>query len=199
MANVKKIVQIINTQLNAAAFSDKRFQIAQLFDIAKSVPTKNKDKALEILPCIIDDATGEGKYLYPDDKHPVQVYHKMNSVSVVPDKVQYGNRNDIIVRTASMSMIVFGMRTKLQLSDQDLELIISASLINKLSKAQLADLTLKDCTIQHTATDFNSLGVYQKEYSTKEYYLKPTHLFFEMKYTIECKLDKSCINTCSTC
>lgn len=194
MANLTPIVAIINETLRTTVLKDKRFMKAKLFEIARVMPVK-KGEIFELVPGIINE-NGEITKVYPDDKNVIQVYHKINSSSVSVDKAQYGNGNTRLVRTANMSMIIFGLRSTIKRTEDEMDLFISASLPSKLTKQQLIDNELKDCSINHTNTDFNSLQIYSREYNSKQYYLNSSHLFFEMKYTIECKFDKSCINTC---
>lgn len=198
MAEISKIVCIINEALNIGVFNDKRFQKADLNGVVKNINQKNSSGNVEIFPATIDN-NGEAKKVYPDDKFPVSVYHKINTTQQALLPTQYGNGNNFIKRTTSMSMIVFGMKSKLKLSDNELELFIASKFPDKLTVAQAADLNLKDCNIFYTGSDLNSMTVYAREYNTKDYYLKSNHLFFEVKYTIECKLDKRCINTCKDC
>lgn len=194
MARLDPIVAVINEALRTTVFKDKRFLKPAMFGIAE--PTPNKvGETYESLPGIIRD-DGEITMVYPDDKNIIQVYHKVNSLTESADRSQYGNGNSNMIRTASMSMIIFGNRKVIKRRKDDLELFISASIPSKLSKADLIVMGLKDCSITHTSSDFNSLFIYTREYNTKKYYLKPSHLFFEMKYTIECKFNKACINTC---
>ncbi len=195
---LNEIVSIINQALNANAFADKLFQKAKFYEIVKSTPIKNASGVMEMFPATISEK-GECIKVYPDDKNPIQIYHKVNSMPYGLMKEQVGNGMNNIIRSANMSMIVFGLRSKLKLSDEELDLFIAAKLPERLTKTQLTDLKLKDCTIIYNSVDFNSMSVYAREYNTKEYYLKPGHLFFEVKYTIECRLDKRCINTCENC
>ncbi len=167
MANLDCIVTILNDHLKATAFKDKRFQKAAMYGIAKTLPHKKGD-VYELLPAVLDDL-GEGTVLAPDDKNPVQCYHKVNGITNALDKSQYGNGNSNIIRTAAMSMIVFGQRKLLKLTEHELDLFIMVSFLNKLTKAQLSDLQLKDCTINYTSTDFNSMSIFAREYNTKTY------------------------------
>lgn len=197
MANLNAITQIINDKLKATTLSDKRFQKVSAFNIAKALPVKKAD-AIEYIPVELCD-NGEGKDIVPDDRYPVMIYHKMNSVAYAFQREQYGNGNDSVVRTAQMSMIVFAQRNLVKLSEDMMELQIVAGIPSKLTKQQLIDLKLNDCTISLTTTDFNSVAISNREYNTKKYYLKPSHIFFEMRYTIECRMKRACINTCTTC
>lgn len=197
MADLNKIVCIINDSLKEKSFNDKRFQKVAAFGISKSLPYKKGD-VIEYIPTELND-NGDAKMLIPDDKNPVQIYHKVNSINYSLQKEQYGNGNDSIVRVANMSMIVFAQRNLIKLSEDMMDLYIIKGMPSKLTTASLTELKLNDCAITQSTTDFNSLAVYAREYNTKKYYLKPEHLFFEVKYQIECKLKKSCINTCETC
>lgn len=197
MANLNSVVKIINDTLKATAFNDQRYSAPAMFLITKSLPYQAA-AGFEYIPSVVDN-NGEATRVNPDDRNVIQVYHKVNSIANFYSKQQFGNENENIVRTAQMSMIVFGQRNKIKLSDHDLDFNILASFPNKLAKAQLAELKIQDCVISYGSADFNSLQLYSREYNTKSYYLKPNHLFFEVKYTIECRLNKACINTCTEC
>jgi len=197
MAKLIEIVDIINDKLKATVFNDKRFQKAAMFGIAKPMPYKKGD-VFELIPTEVNHL-GEGKKLVPDDKNPVQCYHKVNAIRNTLSKSQYGNGNDFIIRIAEMSMIVFALRNVIKMSEHDLDFNILASFPAKPTKEQISEMKLNDCTITYNSADFNSMAVYAREYNTKSYYLNTNHLFFEVKYTIECRLNKACINTCTTC
>lgn len=194
------IVEIINSSLKEKAFNDKRFQKVAAYKVSKSLPYKSEDsgQGYSYLPTEINDK-GDGVALTPDDRFPVMVYHKMYSTANSNAPSQYGNSNDIVRRTFQMSMIIFAQRDKIKMSEDLLELNIIYGMPSKLSKTQLADLKLRNVTITLGSTDFNSLSLFLREYNTKKYYLKPSYLFFEMRYTIECDVHKACINTCKTC
>lgn len=197
MANLNTITKLINQNLIATSLKDKRFQKVAAYGISKSLPYKKGD-VLEYIPTELCD-NGDGKELSPDDKNPIQVYHKMYGTRYSIMKEQYGNGNTSLIRTADMSLIVFAQRNIVKLSEEQMELFVLTGIPNKLTKANLTELNLKDCTINVSSTDFDSVKIFNREYNTKKYYLKPSHIFFEMRYIIECKFDKNCINTCPTC
>lgn len=197
MSSLNSITKIINDSLKAKPFSDKRFQKVAAFGVSKLLPYKKGD-LMEYIPTELND-NGEGIKLVPDDKNPIQIYHKVNGITYSLQKQQFGNTNDYMVRVANMSMIVFGQRNLIKLNEDMLDLYILSGLPSKLTKEQLTELKLNDCTITSSTTDFNSVALWSREYNSKQYYLKPEHLFFEVKYQIECKLKKSCVNTCEPC
>lgn len=194
---ISSIVSIINDNLIATAFKDKRFQKPALFSISKSIPYPVGDN-YESIPTEIDER-GNGKKLVPDDRDPVRIYHKLLNLASSQDPSQYGNGNGNIVRTYQMSAIVFAQSNLIKMSDHALEEHIMANSVDRLTKAQLASVQMNACFIKQNGTDFNSKAIWEREYNAKKYYLNTNHLFFEMKYTIECRLKKSCINTCTTC
>lgn len=196
MNSLSEIVKLINIALLTLAFNVEPRQKAALFGISKSLPYKlTTGGTYELIPTQLD-LLGEAKKLIPDDINPVQIYHKVNSVITVPDKQQYGNTNDKIIRTAQLSMIVWAQSDKIKLFDFELDELMLSIFPNKIATADLTRLQLTGCTINYNSTDFNSMAIFAREYATKKYYLKPQHLFFEVKYSIECRLNKSCIKTC---
>lgn len=196
MNSLSEIVKLINIALLALAFNVEPRQKAVLFGISKPLPYKvGGDGSYELIPTELD-LSGEGKKLIPDDKNPIQIYHKVNSIATVPDKAQYGNSNDKIIRTAQMSMIVWAQSNKIKMMDNELDQLMLSVFPNKIATADLARLQLNACTINYNSSDFNSMPIFAREYATKKYYLNPQHLFFEVKYSIECRLNKSCIKTC---
>ncbi len=196
MNNLSEIVKLINAALLTLAFNTESRQKSALYGISKTLPYKQKaDTTYELIPTLLD-LDGDGKKLIPDDNNSIQIYHKINSTASIPDKVQYGNTNDKIIRTTQMSMIVWAQSNKINMFDNELDQLMLSVFPNKIAKDKLNEMKLTDCTINYNSTDFNSMAIFMREYATKQYYLNPQHLLFEVKYSIECRLNKSCIKTC---
>ncbi len=196
MNSLSEIVKIINAILIASAFNTATFQKTKLFGITKTIPYKEKTAgSFELLPTELD-LEGNGTKVIPDDNNPLQIYHKINSITTVPDKQQYGNANDKVIRTSQLSMIVWAQMDKIKMTETQLDQLLLSVFPNKLLKADLTRLQLTDAVINMASTDFNSMQIFAREYATKQYYFNPKHLFFEVKYSIECKLSKKCIKTC---
>ena len=195
MSSLNKIVKNINASLRATSFSDKRFASFEANGIVKLLPIQNKTGGYDYRPAELTDS-GEGKLLAPDDTKVLQIYHKVNGIEYSLQRERHGNGNENIIRKANMSMMVFALRNKIKLSEEMLDLFILKGVPDKFNKTVLQELNISDCSIKHASTDFNSVQLFQREYGNKTYYLKPEHLFFEVKYQIECRMKKSCINTC---
>ncbi len=197
MPYLKNIVNFINISLQSTVLKDKRFQNSKVVGITQSIVRKKGD-AFEYVPSYIDDK-GEIKYIGVDDSFDIMIYHKVNTISVSKANVNkgYGDNTAYDANVARMSMIVFGQRNKLMLSNDDLSIYLQSSMPEAVSKKLLNELQFKAANINISDIVLNDQQVFQEEYQGFPFFLKPEQYLFKINYTIESAFLKKCFNTCT--
>lgn len=188
MPFTEKIVKHINDSLKACSlFTDGKFH-----EIATIIARKKTQAApLETLPGILEGK--DYKTIEPNDKFGLIVYHKVISNQYSYDKQgSFGDgfRNKSVTE---MSMIVWADLLKLK---SDVEPVIIHSMPQGLSTALKQELSLISCLITPTGSTMDRLMVFRQEYPQSDFFLKPNHQFFSIRYRIETSFDKRCIDKC---
>lgn len=196
MPYLKTIVKYINQTLLKTVLNDKRFQNSKVIEIAQALPRKN-GKKLEYLPSYVDN-DGEAKYVGAEDDFDLIIYHKINSIDVSKATVNKGFGDDTGYQgnVARMSMIIFGRRDKLKLTNDDLSLYLQSNIPEAVTKQLLVELQFKAANININSIVLNDLQVFQEEYPSFEFFLKPEQFLFKINYTIESAYLKRCFNNC---
>lgn len=191
MINVNTIVKEINKSIKGF-LTDSTYSASLISGIAY---TYLKDKS-DTLPGISNDK-GDINYVGIDDKYSLSVYHKI--VSTTPTKTiagrQYGDGNKSTKVVTQMSVIVFANRTKLGIQQEVLANYILAAMPTNINRAILLEESLSDCTIDVLKINFDSSGLYKREYLT-ESKLKPHQMLFEIGYQITYTFNSDCVKTC---
>lgn len=191
MINVNTIVKEINKSIKGF-LTDSTYSASLISGIAY---TYLKDKT-DTLPGISNDK-GDIKYVGIDDKYSLNVYHKI--INTTPTKSitarQYGDGNKSTKVVTQMSVIVFANRTKLGIQQEVLANYILAAMPTNINRAILLEESLSDCTIDVLKINFDSSGLYKREYLT-ESKLKPHQMLFEISYQITYTFNSDCVKTC---
>lgn len=183
------IVQAINDTIKAS-LTDARFGSAKYSGIAI---THEKD-GNRFATCYTLD--GEGLPINPDDNHALQIYHKNNgSITQQSDGEEFGNQTNYLTKTTAMSMIVIGQRKQLQLSVEDLQSLIEMCIPAKATSAFLSDNGLKSVFINVGQANYDSIGIYNREFQKDKKNTDPRLLICEIKYSIECSFNVGCVNS----
>lgn len=194
MPFIENIVGFINDSLKAGSLKDKRFQTGSFLGLT-TIVAKKKGETLTIYPGTVT-VEGEYKTVEPNDKYPVVVYHKILTNTYVYQKDDsYGDRNSI-KGTTELAMIVWGDSKKLKLSASQLEAIILMGIPQRISEVKRKELGIKSCTFTPVNSDMDQLRVYRGEYQNVDYFLKPQHSFFLIRYRVEMVFDQSCLSAC---
>lgn len=194
---IPQIVDYINSQLRVKNLAADRFANAVFNAIGITQLRSNTSGQYDALPFIFKD--GKIHEIAPADSNVLTLWHKNLGALYTPNKQQYGDKNDIIVRTLQLSILVICNLNRILMTAEELELLISDALPTAIPKTLMESLRLTSCVISHQGSNFNSSELYLREFRTPEYKLKPHHQMLEVRYRIECTFRQGCINTCEDC
>lgn len=196
MAFSDTIVKFINDSLKAGSLKSKKFQPGAYHGIVTLVARKAADgKTLQLLPGIADP---DGNYttVEPNDKFNVIIYHRTlsNSYQYLKND-SYGDQQNIKA-TNEMAMLVWVDNKKTQLSPEQLEALFVAGMPQKLTADLKKDLGVMNCMINPLASNMDKLSVFRQEYQNIEFFLRPYHTFFQLRYRAELTFSQGCLTTC---
>lgn len=191
MAFTESIAKYLNDSLKASSLN---FNAGLFHTMATVIARKQDNNQLQLLPGIAD-VNGNYKTIEPNDKLSLIVYHKSLSTSYNYAKQDsYGNNYDLKA-TNEVAMIIWANAKKIKLSDEQLETRIIASFPQQLSAETKSSLQFKSCLISPLQTDMDKVRVFRQEYPGVNYFLRPEHIFFQLKYRVEIVFTQDCI-TC---
>jgi len=197
-------ITVVNQELLKVALNDARFESGRFNSLAGEVIRDGKT-----FPCIMSQDAGKGGYealdlAVIDDTVPIQIYHKVLAkryeLNVQGQKSEYGDRNKYVKETVLVKMVVFGKFSALNVTNEQLEAIITTNFPDNISKGDnsLADsLNLDSLTYAMQSTNFLSKSVWQEEYTGYEFKLAPEDIFFSINYTINSTWRKGCFQLCN--
>jgi hypothetical protein len=191
------IVKIINTGLKANALSDTRFAAGQLFGIATPVAREKVGSAQrETLPCIY--SADEPVYIGIDDTYPLIIYHRLlrNTTRPAPAAQQFGDGQKFVQGNATLAMIVYADRLKIELSPDQLEALIIAGTQDEIPKASYPSKGFSSMLVIPVETNFNSAAVFAQEYTNASFFLKPESILFQITYNVASQYRKDCLAIC---
>lgn len=179
MPSVHDIVDKLNESLALQGGSD-------IYGIGQSA-VRGKDR----LPGVVNKKNGEIIYVGIDDKKPIRLYHKLNSITLRSDpRKGYGNSTPV-TNIYSLSMVVFNNRKKTKQYPDEL-----SSLIQTQFPETVKIEPYQSINIFFNSVILNDLQVWQQEYS-EDFRLPPEHNLFRIDYTVEATFLKGCFITCS--
>lgn len=195
MTYLNTIVKFINTSLENGLLKKQPFQNRSVIEVAESF-ARIENNITQLLPGFVDD-NGEIKYVGPDDEYSVIIYHKINTVGFGKIVKQgYGDSTGVNTNLARMSMVVFGKRNELKLTNAEMALKLQAIFPESADKNLLQQLQFKKCSITTNDVVLNNLQVFQEEYQGVGYFLKPEQFLLKLNYQIESAFLKECFTTC---
>lgn len=196
MAYLKQIVNYINSELRTGVLKGS-LQDAQLFGIAMTAPRKFADGAAGFMPIVFEDSFDDGRYVGIDDTYSANIYHKNNGFVITPTQLSVGDKDSIVKKGISMSMIVFSKLERARMTPEELFDQIDNSFPDKISTDMKADLKgLHSVAIRITGVNFNTIQILSSEYKLEKMAIAPSDIFFQVNYIIECTYKKGCIETC---
>ncbi len=175
MLSIRDIISSLNEQIELPKGSE-------VYGVAELV-TRDDSTLPEI----------DGKFVGIDDKHPVIIYHRINSMtSKLNTKSAYGNSAGDISNIYSISMVVFLQHEKAGKYPDQLLLSIQASMPDS-KKAPPYNSVL----ITFTGASLDSQSNWTQEYrSGADYRLKSDQFLFKINYIIETTFSKGCFKEC---
>lgn len=161
---------------------------ARVYGLAQTM-FKTQVSETKVYPCLIDH-TGEGKDVSVDDRSPVIIYHKSNSIATaIRTQEAYGNSLGSIQNTYSNTLIVYLNRKKIKKLPDEVFLYIQASFPETLAIEPFR------VVVRVTNVILNSQQVWASEYQT-DFKLPPEASLFAVNYTVESSFQKNCFDKC---
>jgi hypothetical protein len=198
MPFIEKIVDYINTSLKDSSLNDKRFQPGKYVGCTTLLVRKNGDQ-LETVPATSDE-NGEYKTVEPNDKFNIIIYHRTisNVYAKVINNAQARSFGDdyALKCTSEMQLAVIADSRKVKMLAEQLEPMIIYGIPQRLPSEMLIDLGLRSCIITPTASVMDKINVFRQEYPNTQYFLKPFHQLFLVRYRVETGFDKNCVEKC---
>ena len=200
MPLLNQIVQLINEGLKVKALSDKRFATGDYNGIAIPVYREKIGGPAgqrQSLPCVYQEGDS-AKYVGIDDTMPIIIYHRLLRNTAPPQqaKNQFGDGNRWIKSSATLIMIVYADRSRINLSQDDLEALIISGMIDEIPRAQYPSTGVSSILVTHQETNFSAQSIFAQEYQNVDFFLKPESILFQITYTIGVQYSKSCLSIC---
>ena len=188
MAYLGEIVSGSNNEIKGKLTA---FPTALYEGIAYSL-VKKEGKGSQSLPAIID-MNGDAKWITFDDIRELIIYHKITSSTYSQLKSgSYGDGYGMFQHNYEIDLFVMADRKRAGVSPDVLEAAIASNIPNILTKpAGINFLNIVTVNANH-----NSRQLFGQEYPGVDYYLKPEHIFFSIRYRIELRYQKGCISLC---
>jgi hypothetical protein len=193
-----KIVEAVNTTIAAGLDKVASLQNYRVYGIAEPSQT-NIDGTERIQPCTIN-LDGEATPVSYDDSYALVIYHRIFNEGIAPaQNRQFGSKStDWVVTTADMEMVVAAHRTKTKMNPRTL----AAQLFYLLPAEQTP---IQDSSGNKIATtsilpnniNFDSNGIFSRDYRGAEYFISESLMLFGIRYTIESIMRKECFNICA--
>ena len=184
------IIDIINTQIMTDTLCDVRFVGASVSGIAYD-GTEIDSTGTRVFP-VVYDLTGNGTKINPDDTYPIQIYHKIlnKTYQVKPSSV--GSRANVVSEKTDVKMIVAGWTSRLQLTQEDLEALITSNFPDQISPSLYTPLRLQNLVVTLQSSVLDRAQVYAGEYRGIPYQVRPEQILFSIRYQIESTYKKGC-------
>jgi hypothetical protein len=194
MPYLKTIVKYINEALQEKVLSRDTFCRQKVVGIAQSMVRFNGENK-ELLPSYVCEK-GEAHYLGPDDDFDIIIYHRVNSLAVQKGIINkgFGDSKGYDVNTARMSLVVFGRRDKLRLTNDELAIYLQSAIPEAASSDLMDSLQLKACNINVNDIILNDLQVFNEEFQNIDYFLAPEQFLFKINYSNDSAFLKECYN-----
>lgn len=135
----------------------------------------------------------DGKFVGIDDKYPVRIYHRLNSVSSsIKRNTGVGRSTGDQVNVYGISMVIFLQQQIAKLYPDELMLFFQAHF-----PEQVKLNPYKLIIISFNSSAMDSQSVWKQEYTGgTEYKLKSNQFLFKINYSIETTFSKGCFKEC---
>lgn len=135
----------------------------------------------------------DGKFVGIDDKYPIRIYHRLNSVlSRLVTKTSYGESAGDYSNNYQVSMVIFLQHERAKLYPDESLLLIQANFPDFIKMAPY-----KKIIITFSGAGLDSQTNWIQEYkSGTDYKLKSDQFLFKINYSIETIFSKGCFKEC---
>jgi hypothetical protein len=187
MAFLDNVVTAINDKVKESLTA---FPTSHYDGIAYQLPKKDGDK-VQYIPALID-LNGEAKWVTFDDLQEMNIYHRI--VSSIYSQVKqgsYGDGYDYFQQSYDMDMVVMASRRKVHVQPDALEMAIASNIPtkHKIDGFEFVNITT-------VSSNYNGRSVFQQEFQSVDYFLKPEHILLSIRYRVELRYRKGCISLC---
>jgi hypothetical protein len=187
MAYLGEIVDTINEALKAKLTA---FPLTGYNGLAYPIPRK-KGTAFEYLPAKIS-VSGEAKWITFDDVRELEIYHRIVSSSYIQLKGKsYGDGDTQFQHNYEIDLIVMADRKKAKVEPDVLEAAIASNIPVSSSISGVSFINITPVSANH-----NSRSLFSQEFQGIDYFLKPEHILFSIRYRVELQYQKGCLNLC---
>lgn len=181
---IAEVINIINHQLVCCMPRGSRlYSLAQLM----ARPQVGTD-AVQTLPAVVDKY-GEGTYVGIDDTFPLQLYHRMLTLSVsYPPASGYGDATADTTNTFGMLMVVYMNLKRVDMTVD--EMVLSLQGLLGFSKPVRP---YKLITVRVTGAQLVGSTVFAQEYQNTGDRIPPGAALFSISYQVEARFTSGCI------
>lgn len=187
MAYLGEIIGTINTAIreNLTAFPLSRY-----YGLTYAI-TRKKGAGYEVLPAQISNS-GDARLMTFDDVNELQIYHRIVNSTYTQRKSQsYGDGYDEFQHNYDVDIIVMADRRKVQVEPDVLEAAIASNLPSTTTIQGVKFINILAVSANH-----NSRSIFNQEFQGTDYFLKPEHIFFSIRYRVEIQYQKGCLALC---
>ncbi len=136
--------------------------------------------------------SGDAKWITLDDVNELQIYHRIYNSSYTQQKNRsYGDGYEAFTHSYDIDLVVMANRKRAQVEPDVLEAAIASNIP---STTQIAGLNF--INILSVSANHNSRSLFSQEFQGTDYFLKPEHIFFSIRYRVEIQYTKGCIALC---
>lgn len=189
MLSIHNIIDEINTSLQAMVDCDLAEQKVGIHKVAITQQRNNNPKS-DWLPATMD-RQGEGGYVGIDDEYAVRLYHKINSISCTLSSKGMGRSPGEQRNVYNISIIVFLNRKRSVYYPDEIVQLIQAWFPDSIKLEPYSSINI---FFQNVI--LSDLQVYNQEYKTEVFLLKPEHNLFLINYQVETVFKKFCFKNC---
>lgn len=185
-------VKIVIDQINQI-FRDSFSKIpgAEIYGLSDLIQRKDNAGKLSYVPCVVTK-DGQAKYVGFDDKTPLVIYHRLNTVNQI-ERVgsSYGDDRTDQISTYNNYMYIYGDRKFVGDQSELLELV-------ETNLPDSMDISgYKGIVIRVTNVNFNALTIIKGEYQGLIVTMRPERVFVQIYYQIETTFRKKCKERCA--
>lgn len=194
MVYLTEIVDYINVQLR-----DKlnMYPTARYYPVTNTVIKIKPDNTQISFPAVID-LFGSADEIKFDKFSPFSVWHKANTTVFIrnPDKSYGDNQTVGITSTTTMQMVCIGERKQINIKPEQLAFVLSDVLPTYGGNVTIDTQKLANLSITPININYNSLNVFNGEFSNVGYFIGPEMFMFSLNYTIVSNYLQGCADKC---
>ena len=199
MLYIKPMVEIVNSILRQTGLNDKKYQSgryeALAVDVTRKTTGENGGAVLEVFPATVNSTSGEQIAVSPDDTYPITVYSKLIGGRFQNLQKQFGDGNSHVQQIAELKMVVFGKRSALLMSAEELAAQIFAGFPDVVSNTHYSDVNIDSMNVTITSINMVQAAVFAEEFRGRELFISADDIYFSIRYTIESTHRKECFAT----